>query len=444
MFHRSHLARMALAGCLAALLAQPAVASSQNTTSVLGIEAAALTPNHVSLISEAGAGWARRNALLWSDVEPREGERNWAAVSSLEQELRNAASRGLKTILVVRSTPAWAQKYDGVMCGPVREDKLPAFGLFMRDVAARYAGLSFDVAHFEIGNEPDIAPNLVPPDNIFGCWGDEGDPYYGGGYYARALKAAYPQIKRANAGAQVLIGGLLLDCNPNQPKPGAPCVSGRFLEGILRAGGGDYFDIISVHAYDFWTGDAGFANAKWQSSSATTGPSIIAKTRFIRQLLARYGQPKPVMNTESAVLCWDCGSLPQAYMQTRAYYAAQGYAVARAQRLAANIWYSLEGWFGTSLLAANGEGNETLRAMTIAHDQMGSATTFRQINRHRGVRIYEFAKGDKRSWMVWSATGKPVALRLPVMPAQVMDVFGVPIDASTTLQLDAKPLYVTW
>ena len=74
------------------------------------------------------------------------------------------------------------------------------------------------------------------------------------------LKVAYPQIKAADPQAQVLVGGLLLDCDP---RPGAGCsltaqnaIPPKFLEGILRNNGGPYFDGVSFHAYDFydWVG----------------------------------------------------------------------------------------------------------------------------------------------------------------------------------------------
>jgi hypothetical protein len=436
-----------MAGVFALALVQPAQAIPDDPApaSVLGIEAAALTPAHLSLIDEAGAGWVRRNALLWSEVEPREGGRNWAAVAGLEQELRDAARTGLKTILVVRGTPPWAQKLPGVSCGPVREDKLAAFGRFMRDVAERYRSDAFAVNHFEIGNEPDIDSKLVAPDNIFGCWGDEADAYYGGGYYSRALRAVYAPIKEANPRAQVLIGGLLLDCNPSRPVGKDSCRAGRFLEGVLKAGGGAHFDIVSVHAYDFWTGKAGgYANDKWRTSSATTGPSIIAKTAFIRQLLKRYGLVKPIMNTESALLCWDCKTLPDDYIRTRAYFAAQSYMVAKAEKLSANIWYSLEGWFGTSLLTSTGEGNETWRALAATHARMAGATGIRTfVSRHK-ARVYEYTQNGRRAWMVWSSTGRPVPLALPASPAKVTDVFGDPLDAGPRLMVDAMPLHIQW
>ena len=49
-------------------------------------------------------------------------------------------------------------------------------------------------------------PKLVDPDSVFGCWGDNDDDYYGGGYYADMLKMVYPAVKSADPQAQVLIG----------------------------------------------------------------------------------------------------------------------------------------------------------------------------------------------------------------------------------------------
>ena len=55
----------------------------------------------------------------------------------------------------------------------------------------------------------------------------------------------------------MLIGGLLLDCDPG-PNPNICAELGKndrppkYLEGILRNGGGNYFDGVAFHAYDFF------------------------------------------------------------------------------------------------------------------------------------------------------------------------------------------------
>ena len=128
----------------------------------------------------------------------------------------------------------------------------------MHALVARYSVALYNIKYWELWNEPDIASSNFPGDNLFGCWGDPNDPYYGGGYYADMLREVYPQIKAADPQGQVLVGGLLLDCDP---RLGAGCEKvknnnqpSKFLEGILRKNGVPFFDGVSFHAYDYYLG----------------------------------------------------------------------------------------------------------------------------------------------------------------------------------------------
>ncbi len=129
---------------------------------VFGVEMRRLNnANGLDKAAAAQATWTRRNALLWMDVEAAEGSYNWTAVSGLEQELINADNQGIQVILVVRGTPAWAQKFPGVSCGPVKPEKLVAFGDFLAAAVARYSQPPFNVRYYQIWNEPDVDPSLV-------------------------------------------------------------------------------------------------------------------------------------------------------------------------------------------------------------------------------------------------------------------------------------------
>jgi len=55
-------------------------------------------------------------------------------------------------------------------------EKLQAFTSFIEDVVRRYSIPPYNVQYWEIGNEPDIAPEQLPSDMPFGCWGKTGDP----------------------------------------------------------------------------------------------------------------------------------------------------------------------------------------------------------------------------------------------------------------------------
>ena len=325
----------------------------------------------IDLVQGLGATWVRRNALQWALVEPTPGERNWDAVAGLEAELQEMASRGMQVTLIVRDTPAWAQKVPGSFCGPVSPQSLDAFAAFLHDAVLRYSALPFSVRYWELGNEPDVDFALVAPTSQFGCWGDAGDlEYYGGAYYGEMLKVVYPQIKLADPAAQVVVGGLLMDCDPLNPPetpPGsgvfANCTPSRFLEGILESGAGDFFDGVAFHAYDYYYDTLGkYGNVNWHSGWSSTGPVVAAKVDYVRSLLAAYGHSdKFLMNTETALLCGRDGTEPQcqaeAFALTKAYYLVEAFTVGQSLGLEANIWYSVSGWRGSGLVDASAGGD---------------------------------------------------------------------------------------
>ncbi len=192
-----------------------------------------------NLVSQANASWVRLE-LNWSLVEPVEGQRVWASVATLEEQLINAFQNQLEVILIVRGTPPWAQAIPGSTCGPIQPGKYEAFARFMNDLVARYHTSPFMVKYWEIWNEPDIDPNNVPADSGFGCWGNPQDPNFGGAAYGQLLRTIRPQVRAADPDAQILIGGLLLDCDPRNPPENKDCRGSRFLDGVLEAAGGRF------------------------------------------------------------------------------------------------------------------------------------------------------------------------------------------------------------
>lgn len=398
---------------------------------------------------QAGAQWVRSNTpVSWAAVEPTEGARNWGALATVEQELQNATSKGMQTILVVRVTPDWAQQVPGYSCGPIKQEKLSAFANFMRDLVVRYSASPYKVKYWEIWNEPDVAWQIVPPGSDWGCWGDLNDPYYNGSYYATMLQAVYPAIKSADSQAQVLVGGLLLDCDPAicatlvPPHDDKPP---RFLEGILRNSGGAYFDGVSFHAYDYYGGNLGrYSNGNWASAWNSTGPVIIAKTGFINQVLGTYGASgKFLMNTELALLCDSCNSNPT-FETTKAYYVAQAYAVAIAQGLRSNQWYTALGWRNSGLLYPDLSPRPAYTAYQFSRNELRDAAFVREITEYAGVKGYEFNRRDRRIWLLWSLDGSAHLVALPGTPLAAWDSLGNSVAPAGSMTIDLNPLYLEW
>ena len=431
----------------------PLVTRNYPIQTIFGAEMEQLTSGGgLDQMAAANISWVRRNGVVWSSVEPTEGARNWSALAGLESELRDASNKGIQVILIVRSTPEWARKIAGTgpYCGPIRADKMAAFGSFMRDLVARYSVPPYNVKYWEMWNEPDIDPSSFSGDSIFGCWGDQSDAYYGGGYYAEMLKAAYPQIKSANAQAQVLVGGLLLDCDPR----GTPSVCAsltpahndkppKFLEGILLGGGGPYFDGVSFHAYDVYWGALGqYKIPNWNTAWNTTGPTVIAKAGFVKSVLGTYGFPaKFLMNTETALLCGSCSG-DATYETSKAYYVVQVYAAALAQGLRANVWYSVLGWENSGLLNPDLSPRPAYKAFQFGQSELRDATWVRDVTEYPGVKGYEFQRGDRRIWVVWSLDGSTHSVTLPGVPLAIYHFDGSPIPAVGSLTVESEPIYL--
>ncbi len=303
-------------------------------------------------LAQSDATWIRPNALWWADVEPEPGLRNWTAVANLEADLLTASISGHTVMLMVAGTPSWAQQRPGYECGPIQAHALDDFGRFMADAVERYSAPPFNVIFWEIWNEPDISSALVSPTSVFGCWGDETDEFYGGRVYGEMLAAIYPRMKAANPAVQVMVGGLLMDCDP------ALCASrtSKFLEGVLVQHGGDFFDGVSFHAYDYFVGDVGgYLNRVWDSSWNTSGPVLIKKARYLVEMMAAYGVTgKFLADTELSLLCpFNCDSV---FEETKSAYLVQAYAACPGRRMMP--WWAMSGmtcgslklWRSSSLL----------------------------------------------------------------------------------------------
>jgi hypothetical protein len=412
----------------------------------------------LDLVEQTGLTWIRRNALDWAVVEPVEGERNWGDVESLDQQLERISSNGMQAILIIRDTPEWARIIPTHPCGRIMPDKLAAFTSFMHDAVVRYSAAPYNVKYWEIWNEPDVDSNGASPDAPFGCWGDGFDTsYFGGGYYADMLKVVYPEIKAVNPELQVLVGGLLLDCDPVRPPETSlgsgkfkDCTPARYLEGILANGGGDYFDGISFHAYDYYYGALGhYSNGNWHSAWDSTGPVLIVKVRYIRSLLAAFGYSnKYIMNTENALLCSGGGQgsdcFTEEFSETKAYYLVQSYTAARAEGLVANIWYDLYGWRGSGLVDEDGQPLPAYRALVFNTQELDQVVYRGEVTNYPGVRGYEFQRSDKIIMILWSADGESHLVALPEIPTVVYDPYGITMTASQELEITLTPIYLEW
>jgi hypothetical protein len=402
---------------------------------------------------ELDARYMRRHReISWREVEPREGEYHWELLQGLEPELLNAQAHDIEVMLSIQMTPDWAQKVPPYACGPIRADKFDAFAEFVEQLVGHFGpGSPYGVRYWQIANEPDVAPGEVGPDSVYGCWGDPEDPYFGGGHYAEMLKIVYPRAKAADPNAVIVMGGLLAECDPQTTQPGNGCLnatrwkSGMFLEGVMQAGGGAYFDVASIHSYAEYRPELPqrmHSLYSW-TQDPTGGTGLPEKIAFLRRALAAHGYAdKPVFAGEIALKCE--APTPECY-DAGAAFVPRAYAEAYALGAKCAMYYSLinESKF-KGLLLPDLTPKPAFWTYKFLSDQIGEATYEGPATGYAGVSGQSFVRaGAEHIQILWSADGSDHLLPVPMGFVAAYDKYGGPIAPSDgQLIVGWSPIYV--
>ncbi len=403
----------------------------------------------------ANVQWMRVLAFSWRAIEEEYQEPrqyNWATID--ENALLNLSQRGFNLIGVVRFTPSWAQMYPpNTYCGPVATEALDEFAEFMFQLVKRYSVAPYNILHWEIINEPDVGPLVsdpaTPEDQIYGCWGDPNDPYFGGGHYAEMLKLAYPAIKAANPQVKLLIGGLLLNCDPTNPPPNDDCLPSKFFEGILLNQGASYFDYVNFHGYANFNVH-GLITDEIDVRWAHRGGIVLGKIDFLRAVMTQYGINKSIIQSEGALFCRDsngvyCKPPGTPFFEAQADYVVWLYIRNwAAGNIPVTIWYTVDGpgWQAGGLLDSAQQPKPAYYAYQFMTGQLGNAEYTGQITGYTGIRIYAFTRPTKRIWVAWSPDQTPYPMTLPSGVIQVLDKYGAviePVDNQITVK---SPVYI--
>jgi len=295
------------------------------------------------------------------------------------------------------------------------------------------------VRYWEIGNEPD-APTTVNEPEIHGCWGNVNPPDdYGGGYYSKMLSVVYPAIKAADPRAQVLIGGLLLDCDPADTNDcgGAKALPATFFEGILKDGQGNNFDIVSFHGYPQYNptnqiiNDVNFPT--WDLRSGV----VLGKIDFLKEVMAQYGVTKPIIHTEGSLICPAC-STPLTQQEQDGLYDAQAdyvvwlYVRNLSEGLMGTIWYQFgAGWRYGGLL-----GGDTLNpkpaynAFVFITKYLKRANYLEPVTSYPDFVGYKFTDMGKEIWVLWAKDFTGHEITLPTNYTKVLDKYGTDITST--------------
>lgn len=403
--------------------------------------------NMLTRAIELPVGFVRMGTQIsWHKLQPTEGSPiDWDLLVTFEDELRGLKAAGIRPVVVIKDSPDWALDYlkardaDGNLtsCGAIAADKFDEFAAFVSQLVTRYKTDEFNVHDWELGNEPDVDPRMLPQNHNFGCWGDADDPYYGGEHYGRMLIAVTPAIRQADSRAKVWIGGLLLNSpNSNQNNsmselftrgileadPAAPSdmdlINGlpeQFFEGILRAGAAPYFDIVAYHWYaTYWdflgTGTAYDYDFMPSSPWYSWGGGTVGKARFLRQVMAAYGIDKPVVLNEMGFGCKEdpiytyCDAPDVRFFESQANHLVRYFIRGLSERVSGFTWYTLNGpsWRNVGLL----NGDTLPRSSYLAYQQLADILQFARYlyapDYGPFIEAYSFRSGLHQVHVLWS------------------------------------------
>ena len=245
--------RSLLAVLAAALVcAAPASAAETGVNETIG-----QTVSTAEKAPRLGADWVRVWAL-WQDLEQSPGQLTEHLVGQLNHKANTLKARGIKVLVVVHRTPAWAG-------GGITPPDPGRFARFMATLAQRVPA----VDAWELWNEPDSS----------GFWAGAPQP----AAYAAVVRAAYPAIKAVQPNDAVVLGGLVGN-------------HFAFLEQLYANGVQGSFDAVGVHTDTacLTTGP----NFFYRDEQGRIGRYTFSAYRELHQVMADRGDVKPIWLTE--------------------------------------------------------------------------------------------------------------------------------------------------
>jgi hypothetical protein len=411
----------------------------------------------ISRAAEGNVGWVRYNGVVWHEVEAVQGVRDWTRLRKVDEELAVLSAQGLTPMVVIRGTPTWAQREPGLYCGPIKEDAFDEFADFVGEVVDRYKGPPYNVKYWEILNEPD-AYMYILPGSPYGCWGDPNPnlQYYGGRYYGKMLKQVYPAIKQADPAAQVLLGGLLMGCDSEDPNPQpevGTCPSGKFFEGILVEGAGYSFDLLAYHAYPFWYGQTKKDYDLYQQHWDHRGGALLGKLDFLWKKMQQYGINKPIIMNEGGLVCgWSEEDPDYVKCQgndlqlSQASYLVKLYTRTLSHGIIGSAWYTLNGpgWREGGLLDEFQNPRPAFNSFKFLAKALDGASYSRPLT-VGALEGYVFSNKQiqKDYYFYWTNDAATVPITPPAGTAKVYDMYGrdiTPPPGTPTVNAGFEPI----
>src|SRR5215207_2754943 len=266
---------------------------------------------------DLGGAWVRVWGE-WEDAEPSPGQWRPDVLSAMNIEANEAKAKGLKVLMVVQRSPAWASGGKGGTTPPTD----PAtFGRAMGEIAGRVPG----VDAWELWNEEDS-------ERFFAGGADPAK-------YAAMVKSAYSAIKAAQPGDLVVTGATTGN-------------NFAFIESLYDHGLKGHFDAIATHTDTACLIDG--PNREYREPDGRLGRYIFSSYREVYEVMKAHGDgDKQIWMTE---LGWATHSTDPTSCTVGAFAGQKAAGVTEAQQaefltqayrcLAADPYVGVAFWFG--------------------------------------------------------------------------------------------------
>jgi hypothetical protein len=378
--------------------------------------------------AELNATYARvRLSPTWADLQPLEnGPVNWSLLAGFENDLRALREANITPVVIVQAYPFWAadqshrtRDNELTTCARLLPEKYPSFASFMQQLVNRYKSPEFNVQIWELGNEPDVDPNLLPlPNEVYGCWGNMADVnFYGGREYGEMLKIVAPAIRQADPRAKIWIGGLLLGVPQSSGSEGYP---ERFFSGILEAGAAPYFDAVPYHWYTYYAQQIKDYDLTSGVPWDDLGGGTLGKASFLRSVMANYGVSKPLILNETALGCnvdWyaSCADPEPMFYEMQADFVVRAFSRGISHDIQGFMWYMLEhpGWRHSALLYADGTPRPIYFAYQELIRQVGTSQYRGEAAYGGAIEGYIFRRPARTVEVLWTKTDTTQQISIP-------------------------------
>lgn len=177
------------------------------------------------MMSQAGVQFVRFD-FDWKDIEPTDDEFTFSKYENIIDKLDQ---KNIRTLGIFDYGNNWSDPTTGNVA------EINRFADFVYNTVKHFKD---DVKLWQIWNEPNNETFWSNPSAV---------------NYTKLLKVAYAAVKQADPDAVVILGGLVGNGKDEVIVIGREFAVANFLPDVYSNGGKDYFDVVSIHPYNFAT-----------------------------------------------------------------------------------------------------------------------------------------------------------------------------------------------